>query len=189
MQFFFHFSVFSLFSTTILALTISGTSDLLNPNLSTRSTSNITTSQPSNLSVVLPGCFDQFPDRSLRPALFSDCLEVLYATLRKPSAITPIAWDTRIQDYPLWSTYATCAVGVFPRYQTSRDIFPELLVSHYAAVIIEDCVRATVGKLGGKSFIGVRNEFEIAVYGRDPDAADGVGVIDTGEASVMATVR
>ena len=50
-------------------------------------------------------------------------------------------------------------------------MFPEILVAHVAAVVIESCVKqSTDDKVGGVAILGVQKEFEVCVYGRDPSA-------------------
>ena len=153
--------------------------DLLSNNNNTFHTTN-------TINAILPTCFSQPPspsDPQLQPIIIDDCLEVLYDIVRNSVALQPNVWDPRFMTFPVWNVFGTCAVGIVPRYSTSRDIFPELLVAHVAAVVIESCVKSKASeKVGGVAKIGVRNEFEICVYGRDPSA---VGVL--GDVKVNGT--
>jgi len=138
--------------------------------------------QPENTTAVdaiLPTCFTQPTERyapEFLPIKISDCLLVFYAILSDPSAITPSVWDPQVRVFPVWNYFGTCAVGVFAKYRTSRDIFPELLVAHEAALVVEPCVRRVEDRAwGGSALIGMRREFEVRVLGRHP-GTNGVGI-------------
>ena len=140
-------------------------------------------------NAINPTCFSQPPNPSdprLHTIIIDDCLEVLYEVLRIPNAPFPNLWDSRLGRFPVWNVFGTCAVGLLPRFSTSHDLFTELLIAHVAAVVIERCVKVQRGeKVGGISWIGARNEFEVCVYGRDPAA---VGVLGTNGMNDTASI-
>ena len=186
----------------LLALTISPSSgsfpvpnaseSQLYPSLISESAShsemNDNAAYPSNATdAVLPSCFSQPADPSqpqLHAAILDDCLEILFDILRSPVALTVKIWDPRFREFPVWNVFGTCAIGILPKYQTSRDIFIELLVAHVAAVVIDLCVKEKAfDKVGGIALLGPRKEFEVCVYGRDPSA---VGRLSTTETNATA---
>ena len=147
-------------------------------SLDNSSGTNATEYSASAIGAVIPTCFTQpNPDEpQLHSVIIDDCLEVLFEILRSPTALIPNAWDSRFRDFPVWNVFGTCAIGLVPRYQTSRDVFPELLVAHVAAVVTDVCVNNRLDvKVGGIAIVGARREFEVCVYGRDPSAVGIVG--------------
>ncbi|KAL6717699.1 hypothetical protein ACLMJK_005614 [Lecanora helva] len=151
--------------------------------------SNDTTFFANAYDAIRPTCFSQPLNPSepqLHTIIIDDCFETLFDILRSRTALAPDAWDPRFKPFPVWNVFGTCAIGIVPRFPTSRDVFPELLVAHVAAVVIDMCVKEMAGeKVGGLARIGVRNEFEVCVYGRDPGAT---GVLQTPELNVTASV-
>ena len=180
-------TVFSLLSLhhlfTLLALTTATSSGSIPLNLTQAnfgSNASDGSAYPINATTaILPSCFAQPTDPSeprLHAAILDDCLEILFDILRSPTALVVNAWDPRYKHFPVWNVFGTCAIGIVPKYPTSRDVFIEILVAHVAAVVIDVCVKNRMyDKVGGIALLGPRKEFEVCVYGRDPSAVGRLG--------------
>ena len=101
----------------------------------------------------------------LRPVNLSDCLQVLYNIMKRPSALFPVMWDPRLQSFPVWNTFGTCAIGLIAKTPMAQATFPDMLVAHVAAILLGICVEQKAGeKLGGRCSLG-EGGFDVAIYG------------------------
>ena len=100
----------------------------------------------------------------------------------------PASWDAQQREFPVWQVRGTCAVGVFAKFQDSKDVFPASMVAQKAAQVMDACVRLRNQqlKLGGRIDIGAKRDFLIAVYGRNPNPGESLGVPGLPESNVTA---
>lgn len=138
----------------------------------------------STILTAQPDCFNQLgpPFPALREIFIEDCYFVLFEILRLESATNPVLWERRVSHFPIFNTHGTCAVGLYAKYSSSKDVFAPVTIARKAARIMEYCVRlrAQPLRLGGKIDIGPRGEFYVAIYGRGANAGGGLGVPDLG---------
>lgn len=92
-----------------------------------------------------------------------DCYQVLFNILVLPATPLPRPYSPRTASFPQYYIWNTCAVSVYPMSRTSYDVFSPLGIARIAALIIRDCVTQPRDYLGGRSTIGQRNTFWVAV--------------------------
>lgn len=118
---------------------------------------NVTSKRQAQCFTNIPG----FPH--FRKVARPDCYYLFFTLLVSPSAATPYRWESAKLPLPNMYKYGSCAVSVYSASQTSKEVFTQLDIARVAALVVQDCVTAPKGFLGGRLPIGNTDGFWVAV--------------------------
>lgn len=119
---------------------------------------------PNNANDAQSLCFTNIPGYPrFLPVARGDCYFLLFTILISPSAATPFRWDGSKLPLPTMYRYGTCSVTVYAAKATSKEVFTQLGIARVAALVVQECVNAPRGFLGGRHAIGNGEGFWVAV--------------------------
>ncbi|KAL8694806.1 MAG: hypothetical protein Q9224_003499 [Gallowayella concinna] len=124
---------------------------------------------PTLLNGIPPICLPQRP-KPLLPFFLIKALDC-YRTMARGLLLGDDVMDrrrwARINTPFTWNA-GTCMIIVDSRDETALDYFSDAEIAHVAASIALPCVANNDEPLGGRASIGIRGDFTVTVYGRDP---------------------
>ncbi|KAL9600452.1 MAG: hypothetical protein Q9219_003205 [cf. Caloplaca sp. 3 TL-2023] len=112
-----------------------------------------------------PQCFTNLPGfPPYHQVGRADCYYIFFSILTLPTATTAFRWgNTRRATPPTVYAYGTCVVSVIAMNPTASDTFSQVGVARVAALVVQECVVAPKGYLGGRLPIGSGDNFVVAV--------------------------
>ncbi len=120
---------------------------------------------------LFPSCFidSGFPGiRDLKPISRNDCYQLYQSILISNTAALPYRWDWKKSSQPRFYSYKTCFISVYAAIPSAVDTFTELGILRVAALVVQACVTAPKGWLGGRLPVGPTQTFWVAVEGPPP---------------------
>ena len=118
----------------------------------------------SNLPPPQSQCFRNIPGYpQFRPVARVDCYLLFFNFLVAPTAATAFRWESSKLPLAVYYKYGSCTVSVYAASPTSKETFMQLGIARVAALVVQDCVTAPRGYLGGRHTIGDTGSFWIAV--------------------------
>ncbi|KAI4183366.1 MAG: hypothetical protein L6R41_005439 [Letrouitia leprolyta] len=109
-------------------------------------------------------CFVNIPGYpQFLPVVRDHCYFLLFTILIIPSAVTPFSWDGSQLPVPAVYRYGTCVITVYAAKPRAKEVFTQLGIARVAALVVQKCVTAPRGFIGGRHFIGNSDGFWIAV--------------------------
>lgn len=94
-----------------------------------------------------------------------DCYMLFYLILVGDTAATPYRWDWKREPRPRVYSYGTCLVAVYAAIPSAMDTLTELAIARAAALVVQSCVTAPKGWLGGRTPVGLTKSFWVTVEG------------------------
>lgn len=98
----------------------------------------------------------------------NDCYQLFYLILISDTAAMPYRWDWKKSSQPRLYSYRTCFISVYAAIPSAVDTFTELGILRVAALVVQDCVTAPKGWLGGRLPVGPTQTFWVSVGGPPP---------------------
>ncbi|KAI4220195.1 MAG: hypothetical protein L6R36_007791 [Xanthoria steineri] len=165
-------------ASTVLSYPLTSVSNISFPDAATNKTlerfAPLFAGLPSNdisTGRLFPSCFidSGFPGiRDLKQINRNDCYQLYHLILISDTAALPYRWDWKKSPRPRLYSYKTCSISVYAAIPSAVDTFTELGVLRVAALVVQACVTAPKGWLGGRLPVGPTQTFWVAVEGPAP---------------------